>query len=103
MPARRFFADQREKGSGNGWVIRDRQREGSPLFFEDLGHCPTGGPMLEEQARAWARALNADDEPTAIFALSRVTGQPTAATREVVAEILAGEHAVILPWHVPAR
>lgn len=99
----RFYAGYAGDG---GYSLRDLTREGEVLSFRypsgNTGVSPQGGPWHRDDAREWARALNlaVDDAPAGVFALTQVTGQPTAATREVVDDVLAGQDPIVLPWMV---
>jgi hypothetical protein len=91
----RFYAAK--DPNRQGWEIRDRKNESKPVeFFRSTEH---SWPEREGIVRAWARVLNGatDDLSGAIFELSRLTDQPTALTRETVAEILDCSYPVVFP------
>lgn len=99
----RFYINYVGDGS---YAVRDRNRGDCVLTFlypsGSTGVSPQGGPWHRDDARDWARALNlaVDDVPAGVFWLAGVTGKPTAATREVVDDVLAGEVPIVLPWMV---
>lgn len=81
----------------HGWEIRDRQNGDARVeFVRSIDH---HWPESGTNVRAWTRVLNraAVDQAEAIFELARLTGQPTAVTREVVAEALDGQYPIAVP------